>query len=647
MSNCGVEPIRASVGFGVAFCPSDYGRPSAARKDTACASLRAQGLANFSPRSPRGSLGKLRARTLRSAAFAPAQIFSAKRQKSGRPTGRSPPTKGTEMTDTITAGQADEATTADAALGTLEHLDPAILQIGDNVRDEAALSKSFLASITENGVLVPITAVRDADDPAIVRVRNGQRRTLAARQVGLASVPVYVLPATAADTDAETIERIVHQIVTNDQKQDLTDAQRARGIQQMIDAGVSITRVAKKLSVAKETVKAAAVASKSDAAMQGLAEGQLSLHEAAAITEFEDMPGAISRLMQAAGTRSFEHMVAQLRQERAANAAEAKAAQAYVERGFTWLQQRPDASDPDCIALHHLLTADGAAADEQAVSNPAHWAVQLYETEVLVDVQTGEAVDEDDVDWDTQDQPDAIPGEGLRHASTVTDTSAFVPQYFCLDFRAAGLTPEPWFARRAGLTADTGTGDSTVDLNQDALRARREQAEAERAEADKQERRKVLALNKLGDAAMQVRRDYLKKLLARKTPPKGAAIFVATCLGDDAYLLTHHNALDTTAELLGIDPAAVAKQAAELGANGDNRAQVITLALVLGALESRTLKDAWRQTAPGYGHRVGSADYLRWLAANDYPLAAVEEIITGTTDSETVYDQYLSDAGKQ
>jgi len=62
---------------------------------------------------------------------------------------------------------------------------------------------------------------------------------------GLASVPVYVLPATVADASQETIDRIVHQIVTNDQKQDLTDAQRARGIQQMIDAGMSAAKVAK------------------------------------------------------------------------------------------------------------------------------------------------------------------------------------------------------------------------------------------------------------------------------------------------------------------------------------------------------------------------------------------------------------------
>ena len=58
-------------------------------------------------------------------------------------------------------------------------------------------------------------------------------------------MPVFVLPRRPPTPAAETIDRIVHQIVTNDQKQDLTDAQRARGIQQMIDAGLSVTKVAK------------------------------------------------------------------------------------------------------------------------------------------------------------------------------------------------------------------------------------------------------------------------------------------------------------------------------------------------------------------------------------------------------------------
>lgn len=203
------------------------------------------------------------------------------------------------MTDTTNTDS--NAAAVDQTIGTLEHLDPTLLDIGDNVRDDAGLSKAFIANIAENGVLVPITAVRDPERTEVIRVRNGQRRTLAAREVGLTSVPVYVLPSTASDASQETIDRIVHQIVTNDQKRDLTDAQRARGIQQMIDAGLSVAKVAKRLSVGKDAVKAAHTAARSATAMDALASGQLSLTEAAAITEFEDIPGAVDRLMRSAG----------------------------------------------------------------------------------------------------------------------------------------------------------------------------------------------------------------------------------------------------------------------------------------------------------------------------------------------------------
>ncbi|WP_204815342.1 ParB/RepB/Spo0J family partition protein [Mycobacterium riyadhense] len=544
------------------------------------------------------------------------------------------------MTDTTTTETT--ANGADQPIGTLEHLDPTLLDIGDNVRDDAALNKAFIANIAENGVLVPITGVRDPERPEVIRVRNGQRRTLAAREVGLPSVPVYVLPSTAAAASQETIDRIVHQIVTNDQKLDITAAQRARGIQQMIDAGMSVTKVAKKLSVTKDTVKAAHTAAQSTTAMDALASGQLSLVEAAAITEFEDAPGAVERLMRSAGGSWFEHTLAQLRQERDTAQARARAAQPYAEKGFTILEQRPASWDPACIPLHHLVTAEG----DTAVTSPAHWAVLLVEDTALCDVETGEIVDEDTVDWDTEDQPDAAPAEGQRHANTVTEAQVFTPDYYCLDYRAAGLTPHSLFARQAGLV-DADTGDA-VDLDDEARETARQQAAIERAETERRERRKVLALNKLGDAALGVRREFVRKLLARKTAPKGAAMFIADCLARDSALLTTHNALDTTAELLGVDSGqAVAKLVADLPANGDGRALVITLALVLGALESRTPKDAWRNNAGWWGHHASSAEYLRWLADNDYPLAPVEEVVTKAKSADDVYEQYLADAVKQ
>jgi ParB family chromosome partitioning protein len=75
-----------------------------------------------------------------------------------------------------------------------------------------------------------------------------------------------------------------------------------------------------------------------------------------------------------------------------------------------------------------------------------------------------------------------------------------------------------------------------------------------------------------------------------KTPPKGAAVFVAECLARDKFLLDQHHGDETAAELLGLGNdtgtrTGIRELVAGLGTGGDARAQVITLALVLGALE--------------------------------------------------------------
>ena len=120
------------------------------------------------------------------------------------------------------------------------------------MRDAAAMDAEFVASVKEHGVLTPISAVRGSD--GVVRVRAGQRRTLAAREAGLSTVPVYVRPASDdGDEKAQVAQRVAEQIVENDQRRALTDAQRARGIQQMIDAGLTVTKVARRLSVKKRT----------------------------------------------------------------------------------------------------------------------------------------------------------------------------------------------------------------------------------------------------------------------------------------------------------------------------------------------------------------------------------------------------------
>jgi hypothetical protein len=115
-------------------------------------------------------------------------------------------------------------------------------------------------------------------------------------------------------------------------------------------------------------------------------------------------------------------------------------------------------------------------------------------------------------------------------------------------------------------------------------------------------------------------------------------------------MLTQHNRDDVAAELLGIDAAAIPTAVTHLPAGSDNRALVIALGLLLGALDARTGKDAWRNPAPviepgddriSYGRSITRGDYLRFLVANGDTLATVEEVITGTRTSDAAYDDYL------
>ena len=76
----------------------------------------------------------------------------------------------------------------------------------------------------------------------------------------------------------------------------------------------------------------------------------------------------------------------------------------------------------------------------------------------------------------------------------------------------------------------------------------------EKAEAKKVARRQLIAFNKASDAAQVVRREYLTKLLTRKTPPKGAAELTARVMiagGAGSRQVSDHEVKSLAAELLG------------------------------------------------------------------------------------------------
>ncbi|QNE35919.1 ParB/RepB/Spo0J family partition protein [Leifsonia shinshuensis] len=134
--------------------------------------------------------------------------------------------------------------------GTIEHLNPHTLTLEDNVRPSAPITPAFVQSIKENGVLTPVLAHRDSDGQ--VTVRAGQRRVFAAREAGLTTIPVYLV-----DADEVPSERIVQQMVENDQREALTDSDRAAAFQQLAFEGLSVTAIARRTGTKQKEVKTA------------------------------------------------------------------------------------------------------------------------------------------------------------------------------------------------------------------------------------------------------------------------------------------------------------------------------------------------------------------------------------------------------
>jgi hypothetical protein len=67
----------------------------------------------------------------------------------------------------------------------------------------------------------------------------------------------------------------------------------------------------------------------------------------------------------------------------------------------------------------------------------------------------------------------------------------------------------------------------------------------------------------------------------------------------------------------------------ELAATGDGRARLITLTLVLGALEGRHSQGREARRGSNDQPKPRATEYLTFLAANGYPLAPIEQVLTG------------------
>jgi ParB family chromosome partitioning protein len=449
-------------------------------------------------------------------------------------------------------------TTTQAGTPEVAQVDPRALILEVNVRTDAALTPEFIASVKTHGVLTPVLVQRHDDG---LYVRAGQRRTLAAIEADLPTIPAYVV---GGDTDEA--RRIIEQMVENDQRRALGDADRIAGFQQLSLLGLSAAQIAKRTATKKDHVTTALTVAASPVATAVTAKYDLTLDQGAVIAEFDDDTDAVkTRTVTATSApQDFAHTAQRIRDERAEHQAVEALTDELTQAGTSVIDQ-PAYDNKTIRRLTDLATLDGQARtpltpeDHATCPGRAAYIARNYHGPVAV------------------------------HACTDPATNGHVDRY--------------------ATTAAVASGPMSED--------------------QKAERREVIANNKAWKSAETVRRDWLRTLAARKTAPKDAGTFLAhtlaTSADDAAHAASTGHAL--AHDLLGINPPKSTGYGYYgrhgvtdlIDAASPARAQVIALTLALAGIEHRTGTHTWRNP---------SADvvrYLRTIAAWGYTLSEVEQ----------------------
>jgi len=476
----------------------------------------------------------------------------------------------------------------------IQTVDPSTLLVDVNVRTDLRLNPEFVGSIKEHGVLVPIVAVKTADG---LRVRMGHRRTAAAIEAGRDSVPV-VITDSEAEGDAAEIDRLLTQHAENHHRAGFSVVDDANVAKQLSLMGLNASQIAKRTNTRKADVETALKVTGSELAFKATERYDLTLDQAAVLAEFEHDTETVTALVAAATTGQFNHVAQRARNDRAEAEAKAPVIAALTEAGIE-VVARPG-YDSASKMLDRLRTTDGEMISVETHAKCAGHAAFLEEETIYVDAegtplptnQWGEVEFGDDVDDD----------EAEERYQAATTISQWAPSYVCTDWKANGHRDR----------YDYGSNKPTAAEKTDAER-----------EADKKARALVIENNKAWKAARQVRSEWVRTFLTRKTPPANIGGFLAIALTRDADLVADVKGNGVTAEWFGADAATYGRStdlAKTAEAANDKRAMVIALGTVLGGYEARADDKAWREN----GDHSSTGRYLRFLAANGYVLADVE-----------------------
>ncbi|ROS62179.1 ParB family chromosome partitioning protein [Frigoribacterium sp. PhB160] len=447
----------------------------------------------------------------------------------------------------------------------IERVDPSTLIIAANVRTETKISKEFVASIKQHGVKVPITVQRIDEGLAVI---DGQRRTLAAVDAGLADVPVFVVEPLSDEKD-----RIVDQLIVNDQRESLGAVETAAAVKQLELFGMTATAIARKTGYKREHVNTALAVGSSEAASTALREHQVSFDDAAIIAEFEGDAEAQSELVQyAASGYNLRHSAQQWRDKRAQEALEATIE---AMEGVTLIGTPSyDQADPKSV---HSLYLDEARRD----------SLNEVEHERLVE----------------------LAGDGLcayvQSMGWSSEGQKFEVRYAIKGWKERGL-----FGYEYGSTKPTTP---------------------EEVEALKQQRRLDRQTTKDWASATTVRIAWLAELAQRKTMPKGWELEVARHVVSTASTNFSPNQWAAVAAILQVPEGTSAySRRDDVSAwleQHPARAPHAAVAIAFGAIEGRQDFDRKGWQAHDAADRIRR--YLLTLHGWGYLLSEVEARVAG------------------
>ncbi|MFJ8896587.1 ParB/RepB/Spo0J family partition protein [Leifsonia sp. NPDC102414] len=453
---------------------------------------------------------------------------------------------------------------------TIEVIDVATAELDPNIRTESTYSPEFVDSIRAEGVKEPVYARRG--DDGTVYVWDGQRRTLAAKEAGVATMLGLfgLTPATVAGS-----ARILDQLRTFN-RADLSQADRIAAYEQLALDGIKVEQIARATGHSKDKVKATLTVAKSTTATQAAKDyGQVSLDRLLLIAEFDGDEAACDTILNVDDEDDLAYVAQEIRDSRATAQAEAALVEKFAADGYQVFTKWGGFS-----YLSGLTDAAEDMTERPALTEETHTSCEGRGIYLSV--------------WGA--------GEDDYRADQVCAQSALHRDRYARTTRA------------------------TLPDESDQERQAREDAAAEAART---ERARVLRNNKAWRTAVKVRRDWITGLLARKALPKDAGVFVALSLTTHAATITGYQAADLVGSFLGQKDSHYRGDAAKLVDATPTKAGHVSLAVVLAA------REACAEDVNGWRHPSQTvSSYLLALEAWGYKLSPVEKIAAGYSETD-------------